>query len=429
MTPVVAIVGRPNVGKSTLFNRLVAKRQAITSEQAGTTRDPVHGEVDWNGRYFLLVDTAGVGYDQDELAGPVEDQIKEAASGADLILLVVDSSGIVTTQDTSAAELAKKTGKPVVMALNKADIARRESAAEFYKLGIKDAVEVSSSQGTGTGDLLDLIVSHLPKFKKPAKSQSLKIAILGRPNVGKSTLFNQLIGKPKAITSGLAGTTRDINRGSTGDIELLDTAGFRRRGKILPGIEKFSVLRTLTAISEADVCAVLMDATEPATAVDQSIAGLVKEAGKGLILVFNKWDALEKDDKTRAGLERLAQQRFQFVWWAPLVFISALNGKNTDQILELTSEIGRRGRSELSQNALVDCLKQAVAAQPPAGRGTRHPKLSNLVQVGSKPPSFLIEGSQTKMIHFSYARYLENRLRESFDFAGTPIRLIFRDKK
>lgn len=432
MTPVVAIVGRPNVGKSTLFNRLVGKRQAITSAEAGTTRDPVHGEVDWSGRYFLLVDTAGVGYDNDELAGQVADQIKESANVADLILLVVDSSGIVTSQDMEAARLALKTGKPVVMALNKADIGKRDAAAEFYKLGVKQAVEVSSSQGTGTGDLLDIIIGHLPKVSEPKKGDTLRVAFLGRPNVGKSTLFNQLSGSTKAITAELAGTTRDINRiAITKDdhtVELLDTAGFRKRGKILPGIEKFSILRTLAAINESDICVVLMDAGEPATAIDQSIAGLAKEAGKGVILVVNKWDAIEKDDKTMVRMERSIQHRFQFVWWAPLVFASALNGKNTEQILTLAADIADRTRQTISDEELTALLKRCTMQQPPPGKGNRHPTLKKMTQVGHSPPSFLVEGTQTKMIHFSYARFIENQLREAFDFTGSPIRLIFKDK-
>ncbi len=434
MNPIVAIVGRPNVGKSTLFNRLVGARQAITSDEPGTTRDPVYGEVTWNGRDFLLVDTAGLGYKADELAEPVEEQIRQVASLADVILVVADASGMVTDQDREAAKLALKSKQPVVLALNKADISRRDTINEFVRLGIKNSVEVSSAHGTGTGDLLDMVVRSLPKKSlKKATEAPLRLTIVGRPNVGKSTLFNQLSGKPRAIVAALAGTTRDINRQTVElegrRMEMLDTAGFRRRGRIERGIEQFSILRTLEAVREADICVLLMDAAEPASAIDQQVAGLVKESGKGLILALNKWDAIEKDDHTRSQLERRVQARFQYVWWAPLVFISAMNGKNTDELPKIAIEIEKRRKQQFTEEELGAYLKEAVMSQPPAGRGSKHPKLKSCRQVGNSPAAFLIEGSNTKLLHFSYVRYLENRLREKFDLIGTPVKLIIKDKK
>ncbi len=432
MNKVVAIVGRPNVGKSTLFNRLVGQRQAITAEEPGTTRDPVYGEVGWNGKYFLLVDTAGLG-GESELTQQVEAQIHQVSALADVVLVVVDSSGMVTDQDLEAAKLALKTGKPIILALNKADIKKRDTD-QFKKLGIKNTIEVSATHGTASGDLLDLIIKLLPKAPtKPSTNNSLQLGVVGRPNVGKSTLFNQLAGKPRAIVAEVAGTTRDINRTEIKYekqlISIFDTAGFRRRGKIERGVEQFSILRTLAAINQADICVLVMDAAEPGSHIDQQVAGLVKEAGKGLILAVNKWDAIDKDDKTQGRMAAKLQLRFQFTPWAPLVFISALNGKHTDELPRLAIEIAERRKQQITEAKLKAYLREAIVNQPPAGRGNKHPKLTEIRQLSSDQPSFLIEGTNTKLLHFSYPRYLENRLRERFDFTGTPIRLVIKDKK
>lgn len=430
--PIVAIVGRANVGKSSLFNRLVGSRTAITDDAAGTTRDPVQGLVSWGKHNFWLVDTAGLKTASDDLDELIQDQISEAAASADLILVVADASGMITDFDRQAAKLALKTRKPVILALNKVDAAGRGPGETWERLGIKDFVKVSAIHGQGTGDLLDLVVSQIKIAPKPS-AEALRLSLLGRPNVGKSSLLNSLVGKQQAIVSAQAGTTRDTNIGKINyhnqPVEILDTAGLRRRGKIEPGVEKFSTLRTLASIEQSDVCALLIDATEPFTAGDQHIAGMVEEAGKGLILVVNKWDAVEKDDKTQQRYLNRLQADFQFVWWAPVVFLSAVTGLHVTKLFELTSEITARRQTKVPTAQLNRAVEALLVAHPPAGLKNRHPRLNYVTQTGSQPPAFAFFGSHTDFLHFSYKRYLENGLRQQFDFTGTPIRLEFKDKR
>lgn len=431
-TPIVAIVGRANVGKSSLFNRLTGRRQAIVDDRPGTTRDSVHGLVEWGAYNFWLVDTAGLKSAEDQFETSIQEQISEAATSADVIVVVIEAATMINNEDRQAAKLALKTGKPVILAINKIDTAKGGLADKFERLGIQPMISVSSNHGQGSGDLLDQIVGHLPKAKAPTGSD-LTIALLGRPNVGKSSLLNSLAGKQQAIVSERAGTTRDI-----GQIELkyhdqtlhiLDTAGLRRVGRIEPGVEKFSTLRTMGAIAAADVCVVIIDATEPSVAGDQHIAGLVDEAGKGLILVVNKWDALDKDDKTQARLAAKIQKDFQFAWWAPLIFTSAITGQNVTKLFELANDIHQRRQTKLPTPKLNTLLKSLTVKHPPAGLKNRQPKLNYVTQTGSEPPTFTFFCSQAAFLHFSYKRYLENGLREAFDFTGTPIKLEFKDKR
>ena len=434
VTPLVAIIGRPNVGKSSLFNRLVGVRQAITHETAGTTRDANYGSLTWNGRHFLLADTAGMQRgDRGGLETAVQEQIEEIAQIADLLVVVIDAGVMVTKEDQLAARLALKSGKPVVLAVNKIDTAAGGLADAPERLGISPIIETSAIHGRGTGDLLDAITAAIAAAPEPPDEQVTTLALLGRPNVGKSSLLNALAGKQQAIVSERAGTTRDVGsidvtyHGQT--LRILDTAGLRRRGKIEGGIEKYSSLRTLAAISRADIAAVVMDAGELSTAGDQHIAGSVIEAGKGLILVVNKWDAVEKETGTQERFTRQLVNDFAFVHWAPLLYTSATQGLNVTRLFELVRQITATRTQTIPTTALNKLVEKMVAKQPPAGLKNRRPKIKYVTQTGTNPPTFTFFSSYPEMIHFSYHRYLENGLREAYDFGGTPIKLEFRGKR
>ncbi len=432
VTPLVAIIGRPNVGKSSLFNRLIGNRQAITHDVAGTTRDSNYGMVAWNGRHAMLVDTAGLHKSADELELQAQEQVAAISDIADAIVVVVDAGVMITTEDRTVARLALKTGKPVLLVLNKVDTAAGGLGDTFIKLGIPTIIETSAVHGRGTGDLLDAIIDISGSDSTPEPEAGATLAILGRPNVGKSSLLNALVGKQQAIVSQVAGTTRDVGvatikyRGEP--IRLLDTAGLRRRGKIESGVEKYSALRTLAAINRADVCVVVMDATEPAVAGDQHIAGMVVEAGKGLILVANKWDDVEKETGTQERFGRKIANDFAFVPWAPLVFTSATQGLNITKLFELTREIMARRLTTISTGELNRTILGMTAKQPPAGLKGKQPKIKYATQTAVNPPTFTIFTSYADLVHFSYRRYLENGMRATYDFSGTPIRLEFRGK-
>jgi GTPase len=434
VTPLVAIIGRPNVGKSSLFNRLVGARQAITHESAGTTRDANYGALTWNGQHFLLVDTAGMQRaDRGSLETAVQDQIDEIAQIADLLVVTIDAGVMVTKEDQLAARLALKSSKPVVLAINKIDTAQSGLADAPERLGISQMVETSAIHGRGTGDLLDAITERISATEEPAAESVITLALLGRPNVGKSSLLNALAGKQQAIVSDRAGTTRDVGsidvkyHGQT--IRILDTAGLRRRGKIEGGIEKYSSLRTLAAIARADICAVIIDAEEMSVAGDQHIAGSVIDAGKGLILVVNKWDAVEKETGTQERFTRHLVNDFAFAHWAPLVYTSATQGLNVTRLFEQVRQIATTRAQTVPTTQLNKLVEKMVAKQPPAGLKNRRPKIKYGTQTGSNPPTFTFFSSYPEMIHFSYQRYLENGLREAYDFTGTPIKLEFRGKR
>lgn len=432
-TPMVTIVGRPNVGKSSLFNRLVGGRHAITDDTAGTTRDANYGSLTWNNRFFLLVDTAGLHKGDGNLDLAVQEQVTEVAKLADVLIVAVEAGTMITSEDQKAAQLALKTGKPVILAVNKIDASKDSLGDDFIRLGITTIIETSAIHGQGTGDLLDAIAKALPESQPPKPTSHTTLALLGRPNVGKSSILNSLVGKQQAIVSEHAGTTRDVGSADLQyhdqTIRILDTAGLRRRGKIEPGVEKFSSLRTLSAITAADICAVVIDATELSVAGDQHIAGLVTEAGKGLILVVNKWDLVEKDEKTQTRYVRKIMRDFAFAPWAPLVFTSATQGLHVTKLFELTREINARRNVTIATGPLNRVIETLTHKQPPAGLKNRRPKLNYATQTGTHPPTFTLFGSHTEMVHFSYARYLENGLRAEFDFTGTPIKIEFRSKR
>lgn len=433
--PTVAIVGQTNVGKSSLFNRMVGWQQAVVAREPGTTRDRVIGKVSVSDSHnFWLVDTAGLKDPQDEFEASIQDQIQEATEAADVILVTLDATAIVTDDDRSIAKKALKSKKPVILVLNKVDKGEALPTEEFLRLGIKDIYRTSAEQGRGIDELLKAITKLIPAAKDIKDDNVLRIALVGRPNVGKSYLFNTLAGKQQAIVANVAGTTRDVNRVRVRyhnrDVELLDTAGMRRSGKIQVGIEKFSVLRTLKAIEEADVCLLLMDVNEVSVALDQKLAGMIKDAGKGLVLVVSKWDSL--DDKTPFSRDAIAHQitgNFQHVPWAPLLFTSAVTGQNVAKIFDIATEIDARRKQRFKTAELNKVLQQCVAQHPPAGLKNRHPKLRYMVQTDVSPPWFVIFGSQLSFLHWGYKRYLEHAMRDTYDFIGTPIMFSFREEK
>lgn len=430
----VIIIGQPNVGKSTLFNRLAGLKQAIVSDEANTTRDLIYGYVKWGGKQFELVDTAGINKSNDPLLKEAVELIDQAITSADVIIVVVDGTASLNEFDRLLARNALKSNKPVVLAINKADqLKKLQMVNNFSQLGIKQMQAISAISGAGSGDLLDIVVSHIERRGDFEIKQRLKVAILGRPNVGKSSLLNRLSNRKIALTSNQAGTTRDINRSELkhdGElIELADTAGLRRPGKLGRSIEYFSSLRTKKAIEDSDVCLLLIDVTEANVSQDQKIAGMVKAAGKGLILVVSKWDAAEdKDDKTMARLARQIVANYQFVWWAPLVFTSAVTGQNTDNLLDIIITVATNRRAHIPTTTLNSIITEATIKQPPAGLKNKRPKIKYAIQTGVEPPCFTLFSSYPEHIHFSYLRYIENCLRQSYEFSGTPITIECKQK-
>ena len=383
---------------------------------------------------FWLIDTAGLKPAEDEFEATIQDQIADASAAADVILVMVDSTVYPSDADRQLAKKALKSGKPVLLIANKADLKGSLHADEFKRLGIKTIIKTSAEHNIGISELLDNIADLIPPATQTTPDDIIRVALIGRPNVGKSNLFNTLAGKQQAIVANVAGTTRDVNRvqvryhGQT--IELLDTAGIRRQGKQETGIEKFSVLRTMQAINEADICFLLMDANELNVGLDQRLAGIIDEAGKGLVLVVSKWDSVEgKDAYTHDELAPQISYHFKFTPYAPLIFTSSVTGQNVAKLFDLALDIYKRRRQECKTRVLNDLLQKAVAAHPPAGLKNSHPKLRYIVQTDTTPPWFVIYGSNLKFVHWSYKRYLERTLREAFNFAGTPIKLSFRDEK
>lgn len=434
--PTIAIIGQANVGKSSLFNRLVGYNQAIVAREAGTTRDSVIGRVYYgrDGQYaFNLIDTAGLKTAEDEFEASIQDQIADASEAADVILVVVDGTQYPSDLDRNVAKRALKSRKPVILLTNKSDLKGSLPIDEFRRLGVKEIIRTSAEHRTGLEEVIDAVAREVAPVRTDETDEVLRIALIGRPNVGKSHLFNTLAGKQQAIVANIAGTTRDVNRVHVRvegrELEILDTAGVRRSGKQEVGIEKFSVLRTLSAIEEADICLLLMDAHELNTQLDQKLAGLIKDAGKGLILVVSKWDDVEKDAYTRDAVAPGIAHNFAFVPWAPLIFTSSVTGQNVTKLYELALLIDGRRNQELKTRELNKVLQESLAKHPPAGLKNSHPKLRYMVQTDVNPPWFVIYGSNLKFVHWSYKRYLETQMREQFDFTGTPIKFSFRDEK
>lgn len=433
--PIVAIVGRANVGKSSLFNAVLKRREAIVANEPGTTRDSISAKASWQGRDFWLVDTAGMKDPEDDFEFTIQEQIQQATESADVIWVVIEADAAISDEDRKVAKLALKSKKTVFLLVNKADKTPKATTADYQKLGVKDIFLTSATQNRGIDSALDKLVASIPRSRIKIDPNRISIALLGRPNVGKSALFNSLAKKQQAIVADRAGTTRDINRATVRfnqkEIELMDTAGIRRSGKIERGIEKFSVIRSLSAIEQADICLVLMDVSELGTALDQKIAGMVKEAGKGLVLVVSKWDSVEeKDAYTHDALIPRIRHEFEFVPWAPLIFTSSVSGQNVTKLFELSEEIAQNRSKQIKTSELNRWLKLTTDKHQPAGLKNSTPKLNYIVQENNNPtPTFQVYGSQTRLLHWSYKRFMERKLREAFGFSGTPIKFWFFDKR
>ncbi|HMH31212.1 MAG TPA: ribosome biogenesis GTPase Der, partial [Methylomirabilota bacterium] len=432
--PIVAIVGRANVGKSSLFNAILDRREAIVAREAGTTRDSIMSKAEYEDQQFWLVDTAGIKDPADDFEFTIQEQITQAADSADVIWVMVEADVPITEEDRRVAKMALKSRKPVFLIINKIDKAKGLDLSGFDRLGIKPIIRTSTTQGKGIKRVLDALVTIIPKATITEDDDRLRIAIVGRPNVGKSQLFNTLSKKQQAIVADRAGTTRDVNHNVVKykgrEIELLDTAGIRRSGKIQVGIEKFSVIRALAAIEQADICLMLMDVNELHVQLDQKIAGMVKEAGKGLILVVSKWDNVEdKDAFTRDDLAPGIAHDFDFVPWAPLIFTSSVTGQNVTKLFDLALDIDEQRGKRIATPELNKWLRQAIDSHPPAGLKNRSPKLNYMVQESDNPiPAFKIFGSHTKFLHWSYKRYLDRKMREAYGYSGTPVQLWFIEK-
>ncbi|MBR2405995.1 MAG: ribosome biogenesis GTPase Der [Clostridia bacterium] len=434
--PVVAVVGRPNVGKSTLFNKLIGKRLSIVKDTPGVTRDRILAPCEWRGRTFLMVDTGGIEpHSDDIILSQMRRQAQLAIEQADVIVLVTDLQAGVTANDADVAVMLQKSGKPVVLCVNKCDRIGAPPAEfyEFYNLGLGDPIGVSSLHGTGTGDLLDAVFEYFPpEDEEEDEGDIVKVAVIGKPNAGKSSLINKLAGEERSIVSDIAGTTRDaIDTEITtpqGKFLLIDTAGLRRRSRVDDAIEKYSILRAEMAVERADVCVILIDGTEGFTEQDSKVAGIAHEKGKACIIAVNKWDAVEKNDKTMSLTRKKLENDFSFMAYAPFIFISAKTGQRLDRLLELITYVNGQNATRVSTGALNDVLAQATArVQPPTDRGRRL-KIYYVTQPSTRPPTFVFFVNRADLFHFSYQRYLENQLRETFGFEGTPIRFIIRER-
>jgi GTP-binding protein len=450
-------VGRPNVGKSSFFNRLIGEQVAIVEDQPGTTRDRIYGVTEWNGVEFMVIDTGGLvlGSMAEPGTGPLgeiteediiqrtREQAEAAIEEADVILFMVDAKSGLTGADSDIAEVLRKSHKPVILAANKADTEeRRQNAVEFYALGVGEPIPMSSKHSINTGDLLDQVVEAFPAMQPEEETgeEEVRIAIVGRPNVGKSRLLNAILGQERVIVSEVPGTTRDAvdtgfeyvegegDEARTYQVTLIDTAGIRRRGRIEVGIERYSVIRTLRAIQRADVVLLVIDATEGITAQDTHIAGYVLEEAKGMVLVVNKWDLVEKDSNTIYDYTAHLRQELNFMPYVPFVFISAKFGQRVNKVLPMALEVAKERTKRVSTGQLNKLMKEAVQAHPPASKPGKWVKFYYATQADVKPPTFVLFTNDADSVHFSYKRYLENQLRGAFGFEGTPIRMIFRTR-
>ena len=434
--PLVAIVGRPNVGKSMLFNKLTGRRAAIVEDTPGVTRDRIYGDCEWLGHRFLLVDTGGIEPRADDvILSQMRAQANIAIATADVIVLVTDlRSGVVAT-DQDVANMLQKSGKPVILCVNKCDSvgAPDPEFYEFYNLGMGDPIAVSAVHGHGTGDLLDAVIAYFPpESEEEEEDDTIKVAVIGKPNVGKSSLINRISGQERAIVSDIAGTTRDATdtriENQYGKFTFIDTAGIRRKSKVTDAIEKYSIIRARTAVERANVCVIMIDATEGFTEQDSKVAGIALDQGKGCIVVVNKWDAVEKDGNTmREYKEKLAVD-FAFMKFAPFVFISAKTGQRVDRLFEQIAYVYAQSTMRISTGKLNEILGAATArVQPPTDKGKRL-KIYYMTQASVCPPTFVFFVNNAQLFHFSYQRYLENQIREVFGLEGTPVRFIIRER-
>lgn len=434
--PVIAIVGRPNVGKSTLFNKLTGKRISIVDDTPGVTRDRIFGEVEWNGRKATLIDTGGIEpYSDDIILSQMRRQAELAIDAADVIILVTDlRSGVVAT-DMEVASMLQKSGRPIVLCVNKCDKIGQPDPEfyEFYNLGLGDPVQVSSVHGHGTGDLLEQAFSYFSEqVGDDDDGDIISVAVIGKPNVGKSSLINKISGEERCIVSNIAGTTRDsidtLVENSFGKYNFIDTAGLRRKNKVDDKIEQYSIIRAKMAVERCDVCVIMINAEDGFTEQDSKVAGLAHEAGKACVIAVNKWDAIEKNDKTMSDYKKKLDVDFSFMSYAPMVFISAKTGQRLDRLFELINQTANANAMRIRTGKLNELLSQAVLrVQPPSDKGKRL-KIYYMTQVSTKPPTFVCFVNNQELFHFSYQRYLENRIRETFGLEGTPIRFVIRER-
>lgn len=435
--PIIAIVGRPNVGKSTLFNKLIGERRSIVEDTPGVTRDRIYGETEWRGRKLVLIDTGGIEPKTDDIIlSQMKLQAQVAIDTADVIVFLCDVRAGLTAADRDIAVMLKKSGKPVVLATNKCDSIGGAPMEyyEFYELGFdRDPIQLSSLHGSGSGDLLDACVEALGDWQdEDADDDSIKVAVIGKPNAGKSSIINRMVGENRLIVSDIAGTTRDAVdtpvKNQYGNYTFIDTAGIRRQSKIEDRIEHFSVLRAHTAVERADVCLLLIDATAGITEQDEKIAGIAHEAGKGVIILVNKWDAVEKDNSTVSKFTNKIRTSLAYMPYAPIYFVSAKTGQRVEQIFEKINEVFAQATQRVTTGMLNDVLGDAmIRVQPPSDKGRRL-KIYYMTQVAVAPPTFVIFCNNVELFHFSYQRFIENCLRETFGFVGTPIKLIIRMK-
>ncbi len=434
--PIVAIVGRPNVGKSTLFNKIAGKRISIVEDTPGVTRDRIFAEAEWTGISFDLIDTGGIEpYAEDIIMKQMKRQAEMAIETADVIVFVVDAQEGITPTDEEVADILRKADKLVVLACNKVDAPKyKDNIYEFYNLGIGEPIAISAGQSLGIGDLLDEVVKGFPKEGEELYDElTIKVAVVGKPNVGKSSIINSILGEERVIVSNIPGTTRDaIDTPFQKDGQkyvLIDTAGMRKKGRISEAIERYSVIRSLTAIERADVCLLIIDGKEGITEQDSKIAGYIHEQGRGVIIVVNKWDLVEKDDKTVNVFKQNIMRVLPFMNYAPVMFVSALTGQRISKILDMVDFVSNQHALRVQTGVLNDIINEAVLMNQPAVSGGRRLNIFYATQISVKPPTFVIFVNDPVLMHFSYERYLENQVRKSFGFEGTPIRFIIRSKE
>ena len=435
--PIVAIVGRPNVGKSTFFNYIVGKRISIVEDTPGVTRDRVYAEANWRGKYFTFIDTGGIEPKSDDIIlSQMKEQADIAINIADLIVFLTDIRAGVTSADKDIALMLKKSGKPIILVCNKADNYGKVSddIYEFYNLGLGDPIAISAANTIGIGDVLDAIVDNLPESNyNPEEELVTKVAIIGKPNVGKSSLVNKILGENRVIVSDIAGTTRDAIdsefENEFGKYIFIDTAGIRRKSKVNENIERYSVMRTLLAIERSDVCLLMIDANEGVTDQDAKIAGEAHEAGKGIIIVINKWDEYEKDNYSVDKYKKEVYNKLSYLSYAPIIFISAKTGQRVHKLYEMINTVANKNAMRVSTSVLNQVLNEAIAiVQPPTDKGKRL-RIFYMTQASTKPPTFVVFVNDKSLFHFSYERYLVNQIRKEFDLTGTPVRMIVREKR
>ncbi|MBQ3432238.1 MAG: ribosome biogenesis GTPase Der [Clostridia bacterium] len=437
MKPVIAIVGRPNVGKSTLFNKLIGKRLSIVDDTPGVTRDRIFGECEWRGKGLLLIDTGGIEPESDDIIlAQMRRQANLAIDSAQVIVLVCDINSGIMAADSEIASMLRKSGKPVVLCVNKCDKIGENPPEfyEFYNLGLGDPIAVSSVHGLGTGDLLDAVCDEIPAFSEmdDAEDDSVKVAVIGKPNAGKSSLVNKIAGEERVIVSDIAGTTRDATdtfiENKYGKFTFIDTAGLRRKSRVDNQIEKYSILRAQMAVERANVCVIMIDAVEGFTEQDSKVAGIALEQGKGCIIAVNKWDAVEKDGKTMSAYRKKLMNDFSFMSYAPIIFISAKTGLRLDRLFELITFVDNQNAMRISTGKLNDVLADAEArVQPPTDKGRRL-KIYYITQASTRPPTFVCFVNRADLFHYSYQRYIENQIREVFGLEGTPVRFVIRER-